>query len=47
MNPEEASYRSFLLRLWSVKQNGEYTWRASLENPRTGQQHFFSNLETL
>ena len=44
---EEMGYRSFLLRLWCVKQNGELTWRASLENPRTGQKHFFSSLEAL
>jgi hypothetical protein len=47
MITEEMGYRSFLLRLWCVKQNGELTWRASLENPRNGQQHFFSSLEAL
>ncbi len=43
----EIGYRSFLLRLWCAKHNGEHTWRASLEDPRTGQKHFFSNLEAL
>jgi len=47
MITEEMGYRSFLLRLWCVKQNEEITLRASLENPRTGQKHFFSSLEAL
>lgn len=47
MNIEETGYRSFLLRLWLVKQNDEFTWRAILENPHTGQQHFFSSPEAL
>jgi hypothetical protein len=47
MITEEMGYRSFLLRMWCVKQNGELSWRASLENPRTGQKHFFSSLEAL
>jgi hypothetical protein len=47
MIPKEIGYRSFLLRLWCVKHNGEHTWRASLEDPRTGQQQFFSNSDAL
>jgi len=47
MLQEEIGYRSFLLRLWCVKHNGEHTWRASLEDPRTGQQYFFSSLKAL
>jgi hypothetical protein len=47
MITKEMGYRSFLLRLWYIKQNGELAWRASLEDPRTGQQHFFSNLDAL
>jgi hypothetical protein len=47
MIPEEMGYRSFLLRLWCVKQNGELSWRVSLENPGNGQKHFFSGLEAL
>jgi hypothetical protein len=34
-------------RLWCAKQNGEITWRASLENPRTREQHFFNSQEAL
>jgi hypothetical protein len=47
MIPKEIGYRSFLLRLWCSMHNGEHTWRASLEDPRTGQQHFFSSLDSL
>jgi hypothetical protein len=47
MNVEETGYRSFLLRLWLVKQNGEISWRAILENPHTGRQHFFLSQDTL
>jgi len=47
MITEEMGYRSFLLRLWCVKQNGELAWRASLEDPNTGQQYFFSSSDAL
>jgi hypothetical protein len=47
MITEEMGYRSFLLRLWCVKQNGELAWRASLEDPSTGQQYFFSSSDAL
>ena len=47
MMPKEMGYRSFLLRLWYVKRNGELAWRASLENPHSGQKHVFTSLETL
>ena len=47
MITKEMGYRSFLLRLWYFKQNGELAWRASLENPRTGQKHVFTSLETM
>jgi uroporphyrinogen-III synthase len=47
MIPDEAGYRSFLLRMWCVKQDHEIAWRASMENPRTGQQLFFTTREAL
>jgi hypothetical protein len=47
MIPEEVGYRSFLLRMWCSMQNHQVTWRASLEDPRTGQQHFFTSKEAL
>jgi len=47
MITEEIGYRSFLLRLWHMKHNGRRIWRASLENPRSGEQQTFSSLEEL
>lgn len=47
MPTEKMGYHSFLLRLWFVKQNGEISWRISLENPHTGQQCFFTSLDAL
>jgi hypothetical protein len=44
---EELGYRSFLLRLWCVKNDGEHSCRASLEFTRTGQKHSFTNLDAL
>ena len=38
---------SFLLRLWPVKQNGSVIWRASLENPHTGDRRAFASLAAL
>jgi hypothetical protein len=36
-----------MLRLWQVSNDGELTWRASLENPHTGERHGFATLEVL
>ncbi len=44
---EQPGYRSYLLRLWLVKQNDEQTWRASLEDPRTQQKRLFPSLDAL
>jgi hypothetical protein len=44
---KQLRYLSFLLRLWQVKQNGRETWRASLEDPRTGERRGFASLEAL
>lgn len=44
---EKIIYHSFLLMLCIVKQNGKFSWRASLTNPLMGQQQFFDCLEDL
>lgn len=44
---EKSTYYSFLFRLWRVDQNNQLFWRASLENPITGQNQHFSTLEDL
>jgi len=42
-----ATYRSFLLRLWQVDQNGDWVWRCSLEETGTGRYQLFVDLEAL
>ena len=44
---DEFEYLSYLLRLWKVKGEGGTRWRASLENPVTGERHGFPDLEAL
>lgn len=41
------TYRSYLLRLWCTEQSESDCWRASLENPRTGERIGFANPEEL
>jgi hypothetical protein len=52
MTKQQAGYLSYLLRLWRVSdQQGpeasseRVAWRASLEDPRTGELHKFASLE--
>jgi hypothetical protein len=40
-------YYSYLLRLWLPGDEGEVSWRASLDDPRTGERLGFSSLEAL
>lgn len=47
MVQNERRYLSYLLRLWRVKRNGDVTWRASLEDSRTGERRCFASLEEL
>jgi hypothetical protein len=47
MAANERRYLSFLLRLWCIKQDGCETWRASLEDPRTGEQRGFASLDLM
>jgi len=42
-----ANYHSFLIRLWKIKQEDVFVWRASLENPQTGEVLGFENLRVL
>jgi hypothetical protein len=42
MTEEEQGYISYLLRLWQIKNGTKRVWRASLENPRTGQRRGFA-----
>ena len=40
-------YLSFMLRLWRAGNDGEPVWRASLENPHTGEHLGFATLREL
>jgi hypothetical protein len=40
-------YHSYLLRLWSADEQEQVVWRASLENPHTGERLAFASLERL
>lgn len=40
-------YQSYLLRLWRTEQCETECWRASLQDPRTGERIGFANLEEL
>lgn len=40
-------YHAYLLRLWLAHEPGGAVWRASLENPRTGERLGFASLERL
>jgi len=44
---KDQDYYSYLLRLWRASSAGETAWRASLENPHTGERTGFSSLEAL
>jgi hypothetical protein len=39
--------RSYLLRLWSVRQTDEVHWMAMVENVREGKSRAFPDLQTL
>ena len=47
MNGERPRYVAYMLRLWKVGGDDEPTWRASLENPHTGELHVFGHLQAL
>jgi hypothetical protein len=47
MNNREEKYLSYMLRLWQAVSEAGGSWRASLEDPRTGQRTGFAELEDL
>jgi hypothetical protein len=47
MTTQEPRYLAFMLRLWQVHDNGEFAWRASLEDAHAGERHGFGSLEML
>jgi hypothetical protein len=49
MPTKQPSHQTYLLRLWPACPSGagRVVWRASLENPHTGQRLGFASLEAL
>lgn len=45
-DPASRQYRSYLLRIWRAEAPAR-GWRASLEDPRTGERFGFAGLEQL
>ena len=47
MAKQHRGYLSYLLRMWRTGSEGQAVWRASLENPFTGERKGFANLKDL
>jgi hypothetical protein len=47
MPEEQQRYLSYLLRLWRSEAVGQSIWRASLEDPHTGERRNFASIEHL
>jgi len=47
MSTGQLAYLSFLLRLWRAPGGDKQPWRASLENPLTGERKGFADPEAL
>lgn len=47
MSDEPDGYHTYLLRVWRAQYSGRWLWRASLENPRTGERLTFATLDEL
>ncbi|UCC65462.1 MAG: hypothetical protein JSV36_10635 [Anaerolineae bacterium] len=47
MGKEQLDYISYLLRMWRVNGEEAEAWRASLENPHTGERIGFASLDKL
>lgn len=47
MPDERPHYRAYLLRLWQTTSNAQPVWRASLEDPHTGERLGFATLAQL
>ena len=47
MDDSQRRYRAFLLRIWQERNQGEWVWRASLEDPHGNVRVGFSSLERL
>lgn len=44
---ERKGYRSFMLRIWQIEEDGKRAWRFSLERSMSGERVGFANLGEL
>jgi hypothetical protein len=47
MADTQRRYRAYLLRLWQERSQGQWVWRASLEDPHRPERKGFPDLEHL
>ena len=47
MKNTQSGYHAYLLRFWQVGRGRDTAWRASLENPRTGEEKRFSSIQDM
>ena len=47
MDNQDEKYLSYMLRLWQAMSEAGSSWRASLEDPRTGERQGFADLQGL
>jgi hypothetical protein len=47
MADKQRRYRAYLLRLWQERSEGQWVWRASLEDPHSNVRKGFTHLEQL
>ena len=47
MRSEASGYFSYLVRLWNAGSDDAPVWRASLEEPHTGERHSFPDVKSL
>lgn len=47
MGTQSPRYLAYLVRLWQVQDQGEFVWRASLEDAHTGERRGFPDLASL
>jgi len=47
MVEKQREYLAYMLRIWSVRDNGKILWRASVENAQTGERRGFASLGDL
>ncbi len=45
--PPDRDYVSYLLRLWREDLNGRSSWRATLQDVQTSQEHYFADVGAL